>query len=145
MNRRNQSASRFYFGAVTPSVGQLAYVSRWSPLKGKTSIVQDHDSYIIYPKNDHAKIAQADNSNVHHAYVTKAKASHSRHSDSHAKIGQIPKKKIKNASNGPHMSFHTFEASYVLTNKFDNVVAKYVGASTQDLKDLCLRTKGAYC
>jgi hypothetical protein len=96
-------------------------------IKGKAPIVQDHDSYIIYPKNDHTKIAQAHNSNVHHAYVTKAKASHSKHFDSHAKISQIPKKKIKNAPNEPHMSFHTFDASYVLTNKFDYVVAKYVG------------------
>jgi hypothetical protein len=37
------------------------------------------------------------------------------------------KKKIANASNEHNISFKTFEASYVLTNKSGKVVAKYVG------------------
>jgi hypothetical protein len=32
------------------------------------------------------------------------------------------------ASNEPNISFKTFDASYVLTNKSGKVVAKYVGA-----------------
>jgi hypothetical protein len=44
--------------------------------------------------------------------------------NSHAKISQMPKKKTKT---GPHMYLHTFYASYVLTNKYSEVVAKYVG------------------
>ena len=39
----------------------------------------------------------------------------------------MPKKKIPNASNEHKISFKTFDASYVLTNKLDKVVAKYVG------------------
>jgi hypothetical protein len=38
----------------------------------------------------------------------------------------MPKKKIENASNEHDISFKTFDASYVLTNKLGKVVAKYV-------------------
>jgi hypothetical protein len=50
-------------------------------------------------------------------------ASSSRH-PTHIKM---PKKKIANASNGHCISFNTFDASFVLTNKSDKIVAKYVG------------------
>jgi hypothetical protein len=53
-------------------------------------------------------------------------ASHSRHSISHGKSAKMPKKIVKEASTGPRMLFHTFEASYVLTSKSSRVVAKYV-------------------
>jgi hypothetical protein len=39
----------------------------------------------------------------------------------------MPKKKTPTASNEPNISFKTFDASYVLTNKSGKVVAKYVG------------------
>jgi hypothetical protein len=39
----------------------------------------------------------------------------------------MPKKKIANASNEHSISFKTFDASFVLTNKSCKVVAKYVG------------------
>jgi hypothetical protein len=39
----------------------------------------------------------------------------------------MPKRKIANASNEHNFSFKTFDASYVLTNKSEKVVAKYVG------------------
>jgi hypothetical protein len=51
------------------------------------------------------------------------KASSSRHS-THIKMS---KKKTVNASNEHSISFKTFDASFVLTNKSDKVVAKYVG------------------
>jgi hypothetical protein len=38
------------------------------------------------------------------------------------------KRKTPIASNEPNISFKTFNASYVLTNKSGKVVAKYVGA-----------------
>jgi hypothetical protein len=38
----------------------------------------------------------------------------------------MPKKKIPNASNEHNISFRTFDASYVLTNKSGKVVSKYV-------------------
>jgi hypothetical protein len=55
----------------------------------------------------------------------------------------LPKKKTPVASNEPNISFKTFDASYVLTNKSDKVVAKYVWGQTQGLKNLCLGTQGA--
>jgi hypothetical protein len=53
----------------------------------------------------------------------KNEASSSRHS-THVKMH---KKKTPTASNEPNISFKTFDASYVLTNKSGKVVAKYVG------------------
>jgi hypothetical protein len=41
----------------------------------------------------------------------------------HAKL---PKKKTPKASNDSNISFKTFDATYVLTNKSGKVVAKYV-------------------
>jgi hypothetical protein len=53
----------------------------------------------------------------------KNEASSSRHS-THIKM---PKKKTPTTSNEPNVSFKTFDASYVLTNKSGKVGAKYVG------------------
>jgi hypothetical protein len=55
----------------------------------------------------------------------------------------MTKKKTPVASNESNISFKTFDASYVLTNKSDKVVVKYVGGQTQGLQDLCLGTQGA--
>jgi hypothetical protein len=41
----------------------------------------------------------------------------------------MPKKKIPTASNEHNISFKTFGASYVLTNKSGKIVAKYVGVN----------------
>jgi hypothetical protein len=49
----------------------------------------------------------------------------------HAKV---PKKKSPIASNEPTISFKTFDASYVLTNKSGKVVAKYAGAKHKGSK-----------
>jgi hypothetical protein len=43
-------------------------------------------------------------------------------------------KKIVNASNEHSMSFKTFDASFVLTNKSGKVVAKYVGGKHKSPK-----------
>jgi hypothetical protein len=43
-------------------------------------------------------------------------------------------KKIVNASNKHNISFKTFDASYVLTNKSGKVVAKYVGGKHKSPK-----------
>jgi hypothetical protein len=40
---------------------------------------------------------------------------------------KLPRKKTPNASNDHDISFKTFDASYVLTNKSGKVVAKFVG------------------
>jgi hypothetical protein len=96
-------------------------------VKGKAPMVHYNDAYIIYPKNYCAKNVHANNAknaHVHHSHTSHTKASHCRHFNSHAKISQMPKKKTKT---GPHMYLHTFYASYVLTNKSSEVVAKYVG------------------
>jgi hypothetical protein len=80
----------------------------------------------IYAKKSHSV--------SHHAYMYKNEASSSSHS-THVKM---PKKKTPIASNEPNVSFKTFDASYVFTNKSGKVVAKYVGG-----QDLCLGTQGA--
>jgi hypothetical protein len=46
----------------------------------------------------------------------------------------MPKKKSPIASNESNVSFKTFDASYVLTNKSGKVVAKYVGGKHKGSK-----------
>jgi hypothetical protein len=46
----------------------------------------------------------------------------------------MPKKKIVDASNEHDIPFKTFDASFVLTNKSDKVVAKYVGGKHKSPK-----------
>jgi hypothetical protein len=101
-------------------------------VKGMASMAQDSEGYILYPADypEH-KIrrihARKPNNVSHHAFIYKNEASSSRHS-THIKM---PKKKTPIASNDHNVSFKTFNASYVLTNKSGKVVAKYVGANTR--------------
>jgi hypothetical protein len=104
-------------------------------VKGKTLVVQDNEGYILYPANySEHKIriihARKPHTVSHHAFMYKYEASSSRHS-THVKM---PKKKTPAASNEPTISFKTFDASYVLTNKPDKVVAKYVGGKHKGSK-----------
>jgi hypothetical protein len=97
-------------------------------VKGKAPMVRDREGYILYPANypEHKirKIHARKPHNVsHHAFMYRNEATSSRHF-THIKL---PKKKIVNASNENEISFKTFDASYVLTNKSGKVVAKYVG------------------
>jgi hypothetical protein len=62
-------------------------------------------------------------SGPNHAFMYKGETSSSRQS-THAKL---PKKRTPSESNEPSISFKTFDASYVLTNKSGKVVAKFVG------------------
>jgi hypothetical protein len=57
-------------------------------------------------------------------------ASSSRHS-THIKM---PKKKIANASNEHNISFKTFDASIMLTNKSGKVIDKYFGGKHKSPK-----------
>jgi hypothetical protein len=104
-------------------------------VKGKAPMAQDNEGYILYPAGypDH-KIrrihARKSHSVSHHAFMYKNEASSSRYS-THVKI---PKKKSHIASNEPNVSFKTFDASYVLTNKSGKVVAKYVGGKHKSSK-----------
>jgi hypothetical protein len=104
-------------------------------VKGKAPMVQDNEGYILYPVGypEH-KIrrihSRKSHSGSHHAFMYKSEASSSRQS-THAKL---PKKKTPIASNEPIISFKTFDASYVLTNKSGKVVAKYVGAKHKGSK-----------
>jgi hypothetical protein len=47
---------------------------------------------------------------------------------------KMPKKKIPSTSNEHNISFKTFDASYVLTNKSGKVVSKYVGGKHKNPK-----------
>jgi hypothetical protein len=104
-------------------------------VKGKAPMVQDREGYILYAENypEH-KIRKThvrkSHTISHHAHMYSNEASSSRHS-THIKM---PKKKIFNASNEHSISFKTFDASFVLTNKSGKVVAKYVGANTRVLR-----------
>jgi hypothetical protein len=103
-------------------------------VKGKAPMVQDSEGYILYPANypEH-KIrknhARKPHNVSHHAFMYKNESSSSRHS-THVKM---PKKKTPAASNEHNVSFKTFDASYVLTNKSGKVVAKYAGCSPRGL------------
>jgi 3D (Asp-Asp-Asp) domain-containing protein len=104
-------------------------------VKGKAPMVQDNEGYILYPagypehkiRRIHAKKSH---SVSHHAFMYKNEASSSRHS-THVKM---PKKKTPTASNDHNVSFKTFDASYVLTNKSGKVVAKYIGGKHKGFK-----------
>jgi hypothetical protein len=104
-------------------------------VKGKAPMVQDNEGYILYPAGypEH-KIrrihSRKSHSGPHHAFMYKNETSSSRHS-THDKI---PKKKTPAASNEPIISFKTFDASYVLTNKSGKVVAKYAGGKHKGSK-----------
>src|SRR5690242_1355943 len=97
-------------------------------VKGKAPMVQDNEGYILYPAGypEH-KIRRIHSRKSHsgprHAFMYKSETSSSRQS-THAKL---PKKKTPIASNDHNVSFKTFDASYVLTNKSGKVVAKYIG------------------
>jgi hypothetical protein len=104
-------------------------------VKGKAPMVQDREGYILYPKNypkNKIRKNQAKKSHLvaHHAYIYRNEASSSRYT-THLKM---PKKKIVDASNEHSISFKTFDASFVLTNKSGKVVAKYVGGKHKSPK-----------
>jgi hypothetical protein len=98
-------------------------------------MAQDNEGYISYPAGylEH-KIRRIhyrkSHSGSHHAFIYKNEASSFRRS-THVKM---PKKKSHIASNEPNISFKTFDASYVLTNKSGKVAAKYVGVKHKGSK-----------
>jgi hypothetical protein len=104
-------------------------------VKGKAPLVQDREGYILYPENylEH-KIrrihSRKSHSVSHHAFMYSNEASSYKHT-THIKM---PKKKIVDASNEHSISFKTFDASFVLTNKSGKVVAKYVGGKHKSRK-----------
>jgi hypothetical protein len=107
-------------------------------------MVQDNEGYILYPtnypKHKIRKIhARKPHTVSHHAFIYKNEASSSRHS-THIKM---PKKKIPAASNEHNISFKTFDASYVLTNKSGKIVANYVGSKHKSPKTCDATADGA--
>jgi hypothetical protein len=104
-------------------------------VKGKAPMVQDREGYILYPENySEQKIRKihARKSHIvsHHVYMYSNETSSSRHS-THIKMH---KKKTVKVSNEHSISFKTFDASFVLTNKSGKIVAKYVGSKHKSLK-----------
>jgi hypothetical protein len=104
-------------------------------VKGKAPMAQDNEGYILYPAGypEHKirRIHARKPRNVsHHAFMYKNEASSSRQS-THVKL---PKKNSPTASNEPNISFKSFDASYVLTNKSGKVVAKYAGGKHKGSK-----------
>jgi hypothetical protein len=77
-----------------------------------------------YPESKIRRIhSRKSHSSPNHAFMYKGETSSSRQ-PTHA---NLPKKRTPSASNDHDISFKTFDASYVLTNKSSKVVAKYVG------------------
>jgi hypothetical protein len=106
-------------------------------------MAQDNEGYIlypaVYPEHKIRRIhSRKSHSGSHHAFMYKSEASSFRQS-THVNLP----KKSPIASNEPNVSFKTFDASYILTNKSGKVVSKYVGGQTQGLQDLFLGTQGA--
>jgi hypothetical protein len=104
-------------------------------VKGKAPMPQDNEGYILYlvgyPEHKIRRIhSRKSHSGPNHAFMYKSETSSSRQS-THAKL---PKKKTPIASNNHNISFKTFDASYVLTNKSGKVVAKYVGGKHKGSK-----------
>jgi hypothetical protein len=104
-------------------------------VKGKAPMPQDNEGYILYPagylEDKIRKIhSRKSHSGPNHAFMYKGETSSSRQL-THAKL---PKKKTLSASNEHSISFKTFDASYVLTNKSGKVVAKYVGGKHKGSK-----------
>jgi hypothetical protein len=104
-------------------------------VKGKAPMVQDNEGYILYPacypEHKIRRIhSRKSHSSPNHAFMYKSEASSARQS-THAKL---LKKKTSKASNDHNVSFKTFDASYVLTNKSGKVVAKYVGGKHKGSK-----------
>jgi hypothetical protein len=95
----------------------------------------DNEGYILYPVGypEH-KIrrihSRKSHSGPNHAFMYKSETSSSRQSTR----SKLPKKKTPIASNEPNISFKTFDASYVLTNKSGKIVAKYVGGKHKGSK-----------
>jgi hypothetical protein len=97
-------------------------------VKGNAPMPQDNEGYILYPTgypehNIRRIHSMKSHSSPNHAFMYKGETSSSRQSTR----AKLPKKKTPSASNEPSISFKTFDASYVLTNKSGKVVAKYVG------------------
>jgi hypothetical protein len=104
-------------------------------VKGKAPMPQDNEGYILYPVGyPESKIrrihSRKSHSGPNHAFMYKGETSSSRQSTR----AKLSKKKTPSASNEPSISFKTFDASYILTNKSGKVVAKYVGGKHKGSK-----------
>jgi hypothetical protein len=104
-------------------------------VKGKAPMPQDNEGYILYPASyPESKIrrihSRKSHSGPNHAFMYKGETSSSRQPTR----AKLPKKKTPSASNDHSISFKTFDASYVLTNKFGKIVAKYVGGKHKSSK-----------
>jgi hypothetical protein len=104
-------------------------------VKGKAPMPQDNEGYILYPAGYlESKIRRIHSRKSHcgpnHAFMYKGETSSSRQPNR----AKLPKKKTPSASNDHNISFKTFDASYLLTNKSGKVVAKYVGGKHKGSK-----------
>jgi hypothetical protein len=104
-------------------------------VKGKSPMPQDNEGYILYPVGyPESKIrrihSRKSHSGPNHAFMYKGETSSSRQPT----CAKLPNKRIPNASNDHDISFKTFDASYVLTNKSGKVVAKFVGGKHKGSK-----------
>jgi hypothetical protein len=84
-----------------------------------------------YPESKIRRIhSRKSHSGPNHAFMYKGETSSSRQ----LTRAKLPNKRTPNASNDHDISFKTFDASYVLTNKSGKVVAKFVGGKHKGFK-----------
>ena len=94
-------------------------------VKGNAPMPQDNEGYILYPagypKDKIRRIhSRKSHSGPNHAFMYKGETSNSRQPT----CAKLPKK-TPIASNEHDISFKTFDASYVLTNKSGKVAVSY--------------------
>jgi hypothetical protein len=104
-------------------------------VKGKAPMPQNNEGYILYhagyPEDKIRRIhSRKSHPGPNHAFMYKGETSSSRQPTR----TKLPKKKTPSASNDHDISFKTFDAYYVLTNKSGKVVAKYVGGKHKGSK-----------
>jgi hypothetical protein len=102
-------------------------------VKVKAPIVQDNEGYILYlagyPEHKIRRIHAKTSHSVSHMHLCIRMR--------HLALGilhMLKCLKTPTASNDHNISFDTFDASYVLTNKSGKVVAKYVGGKNKGSK-----------
>jgi hypothetical protein len=103
-------------------------------VKGKTPMPQDNEGYILYPAGYSESKIRRIHSRKSHSGPNQLSCIRVRHSSRQSTHAKLPKKKTPSASNDHNISFKTFDASYVLTNKSGKVVIKFVGGKHKGSK-----------
>jgi hypothetical protein len=104
-------------------------------VKSKAPMPQDNEGYILYPTSyPSTKLGEFTLGSLTLALIMLFMYKGETSSSKQSTRAKLPKKKTPIASNDSNISFKTFDASYVLTNKSGKIVAKYVGGKHKGSK-----------